>query len=117
MSPDGDYGQVEERLREAVEAVFAEYRDEMEKQYRQVHSTLAVMPMDALQPKSRLHLTQSGLEVVIRYPVDLFHATEMDDRVTRELLKVVDSDPKLKMAGPANILILGSTESPVTRIT
>jgi len=94
----GDYGSAEKRLRETLESVFSEYRDEMEKQYRQVHTTLAVIPKDTLQPKSRLHFTDSGLEVVIRYPVDLLHAAEIDDRVTRELLKAAGpGSPNIKL--------------------
>jgi small-conductance mechanosensitive channel len=89
----------EERLRGAVAAIFAEYRDEMEKQYRHMERTLTTAPGGALQPASRLHLTPSGLEVIIRYPVDLARASEIDDRMTRELLSVIESEPKLKPAG------------------
>jgi hypothetical protein len=70
----------------------------MEKQYRHMERTLAAAPIGALQPASRLRLSASGLEVVIRYPVDLMHASEIDDRVTRELLNAIDSDLNLKPA-------------------
>ncbi len=98
MSPDSDYLHAEERLRAVVEQVFAEYRSEMEKQYRQIAKTLATTTA-VLQPTSRLHPTPSGLEVVIRYSVDLMHGAEIDDRVTRELLVAMDTDPALKQAG------------------
>ena len=98
VSSDSDYRLVEERLRGVVAAIFSEYRDEMEKQYRHMERTLTTAPTGALQPTSRLHLTTSGLEVVIRYPVDLVHASEIDDRVTRELLSVIDREPELKLA-------------------
>jgi len=64
--------------------------------------TLATAPAGILQPTSRLHLTSSGVEVVIRYPVDLMRASEINDRVTRELLNVIDREPKLKPAGSGN---------------
>ncbi len=99
LSSESDYTQAEERLRTTVEAVFADYREEMEQQNRQMQRTLAAVPMGALKPKSRLRLTQSSLEVVIRYPVNLQHAAEIDDRVTRELLRIAEIDPKLKLAG------------------
>jgi hypothetical protein len=70
----------------------------MERQYRHMENTLAAAPSGALQPTSRLHLATSGIEVVIRYPVDLVRASEIDDRVTRELLGVIDRDPQLKLA-------------------
>ncbi len=98
VSPESDYLLVEERLRGVVEAIFAEYRDEMEKQYRHIQKTLSTAPRGALQPTSRLHPATSGLEVVIRYPVDLMNASEIDDRVTRELLGVMEREPALKLA-------------------
>jgi small-conductance mechanosensitive channel len=98
VSSDIDYSFVEKRLLGVVTAIFAEYRDEMEKQYRHMERTLTTTPAGTLQPTSRLHLAPSGLEVSIRYPVDLIHASEIDDSVTRELLTVIDCEPKLKPA-------------------
>jgi small-conductance mechanosensitive channel len=98
VSADSDYRLAEERLRGVVSGIFSQYRDEMQKQYHHMEKTLTTAPAGALEPTSRLHLVPSGLEVTIRYPVDLVHASEIDDRVTRELLNVIDSDPKLKLA-------------------
>ncbi len=98
VSSDSDYSLAEERLRGVVAGIFSEYRDEMQKQYRYMEKTLTTAPTGALEPNSRLHLAASGLEVAIRYPVDLMHASEIDDRVTRELLNMIDGDPKLKQA-------------------
>jgi small-conductance mechanosensitive channel len=98
VPPDSDYRLAEERLRRVVDGVFAEYREKMETQRRQIEKTLTAAPTGALQPTSRLHATPSGLEVVIRYPVDLMDAAEIDDRVTRELLSAMDREPALKQA-------------------
>ncbi len=98
VSADSDYLLAEKRLRGVVEGVFAEYREEMEKQHRQIEQTLPASPTGALQPTSRVYPTPSGLEVVIRYPVDLMHGAEIDDRVTRELLGAMDREPALKQA-------------------
>jgi hypothetical protein len=46
-----------------------------------------------------VRLTPSRLQVVIRFPVDLKHATELDNRLTRELLKPLDREATLKAAG------------------
>jgi hypothetical protein len=46
-----------------------------------------------------LLLTQNGLEVVVRYPVEMDTASEIDDKVTRELLRALDQPPKLRMVG------------------
>ena len=102
LDPKGHYRQVEQRMMEAVNKVFAEYRDGMEAQRRNVERSLN-STIAAFAPESRLHLTQTSLEVVIRYPVDLEHAGEIDNRVTREILDALERDPSLRLqvsAGP-----------------
>lgn len=99
LAPNSDYHLVHERLMGAVETVFAEYREEMEKQHRQLQRTISTVAPPALAPKGRVRLTSSGLEAIIRYPVDLQNASEIDDRVTRELLKAIDREPRLSVAG------------------
>jgi hypothetical protein len=99
LSPDSDYHMVEKRLLEVVETVFADYRDDIEKQRRQLERTLSYGQTDALRPRSRLRITQSGLEAVIHFPVTLQNAAEIDDRVTRELLEAINREPKLKLVG------------------
>lgn len=99
LSPEGNYHQIEERLLEAVNRVYSDYRDRMEVQRRSMERSLRTIQVKALAPESRLRLTASGLEVVIRYPVDVENAAEIDDRVTRELLEAISRDPKLRLLG------------------
>lgn len=82
----------------AVESVFAEYRDSIERQRREMENSLSVVSIN-FAPQSRLHLTQTGLEVVIRYPLELEKAAEVDDRITRALLDAIESEPELKLVG------------------
>jgi small-conductance mechanosensitive channel len=99
LAADSDYRTVEKRLLSVVEAVFEDYREDMERQRKQMERTLSYTQTNALRPKSRLRITSAGLEAVIRFPVTLQNATEIDDRVTRELLKAIDQEPKLKLVG------------------
>jgi len=103
LDPKTNYGQVEQRMMEAVNKVFAEYRDKMELQRRNVERSLN-STIAAFSPESRLHLTQTSLEVVIRYPVELSNAGEIDNRVTRAILEALELDPHLRAqvsAGPS----------------
>jgi small-conductance mechanosensitive channel len=95
LDSKGNYRQVEQRMMEAINKVFAEYRDRMEAQRRNVERSLN-STIAAFSPESRLHLTQTSLEVVIRYPVDLAHAGEIDNRVTRAILEALELDPNLR---------------------
>jgi small-conductance mechanosensitive channel len=99
LSPESDYTVAEQRVREAVEGAFADYREEIERQHRLMERTLTFMSVSAPGPKYRLQLTPSCLEVTIRFPVDLQHASEMDNRITRELLKALGQKPALELAG------------------
>ncbi len=99
LAAESDYRSVEERLMGAVESVFAEYRDKMEHQRRRMQHALSTVAVDLLRPQSRLRLTQSGLDVVIRYPLELEKAAEVDDRITREVMDAIERQPKLKLVG------------------
>jgi small-conductance mechanosensitive channel len=110
LAPESDYHAVEKRLLGTVESVFADYRDEMERQHDQLQRTVSVPLAHGLQPRSWLRITPAGLEAVIRYPVDLGHASEIDDRVTRELLKEVDREPKLNLIGTGGSAIKITTD-------
>lgn len=106
LAPDSDFKAVRERLLNAVESVLADYNEELERQNRAMERNLLGVPDGVLKPNVQLRLTTSGLEALVRFPVDLRHAGEIDERVTRELLKAVEQEPKLKMAGSAPAISL-----------
>jgi small-conductance mechanosensitive channel len=97
LSPETDYGSAKKRLSEAVDAVLADYREEMGRQSRRLE-TFGAAPADALRPRSQLRFTPAGLDVIIRFPVDLRHAAEIDEQITRELLKALAREPEMKLA-------------------
>jgi len=99
LGPGSNYLQVEKRLLEAVNKVFSGYHDKMEMQRRTMERALYSVRDTSLAPESRLRMTPSGMEIVIRYPVELDHAAEIEDRVTRELLEAIGRDPKLRLMG------------------
>lgn len=99
LGPETTYHQVEQRMLDAVNKVYAEYREKMEMQRRRMELSLHSVRAGSLAPESRVRLTPSGLEVVIRYPVELGSAAAIDDQVTRELLEAIGREPKLRLLG------------------
>jgi small-conductance mechanosensitive channel len=95
---DSDYHKVEKNLAEVVNEVFADYKDDIERQRRQLESALGATSTAEFRPRTRLVFTGNGLEAVIRYPVTLQNAAEIDDRITRELLDALN-DNQQKPAG------------------
>jgi hypothetical protein len=63
-----------------------------------MQETLGSIPVGPLAPKLRFRLTAAGLEVVLRFSVKAEMSEEIDDHVTRELLRAIETEPKLKIA-------------------
>jgi small-conductance mechanosensitive channel len=99
LAADSNYRDVEERLMGAVRNVYARYQENMRAQRRRMEQMLSGVSVRELQPESRLRLKQTGLEVVIRFPVVLSDASEIDDEMTRTLLDAIGREPKLKLVG------------------
>jgi small-conductance mechanosensitive channel len=99
LASESDYRSVEERMIEALDTAFAPYRETLEQQRSLMERNLGSVSVGPLQPRTGLKLTPSGLEVRVTFPVQFHEATEIDDRVTREILKELDREPKLKMVG------------------
>jgi hypothetical protein len=56
-------------------------------------------------------LAPSGIEVSIRFPVDVEKAYELDEKVMSELLKAIEKEPRLKLLGSGMPAV--KTEAPV----
>ncbi|HET6841656.1 MAG TPA: mechanosensitive ion channel family protein [Candidatus Angelobacter sp.] len=95
-SAGSDYRQTEKIMLETVGRIFAEYRERIELQRRSMERVLPNVAMESFDPESRLSLTQEGLQIIVRYAVDLVNATEIDDRMIREVLKATGSEPEIR---------------------
>jgi small-conductance mechanosensitive channel len=93
-----DHAPAEKRLLTAVESIYGQYRDVLERQHKEAQSSLdfqTVVP----HPESRLRFIDSGAEITIRYPVEMRRAAEIEDLVTRQIFREVENDPHLTIVG------------------
>ena len=97
FAADSDYHAVDQRLRAAVEVALRDYSKSLEQQRRQMERTLGFVSIGSLAPAVRFHFTAAGLEVVLRFPVESGKAAEIDDRVTKEVLRAINQEPKLTL--------------------
>ncbi len=111
FSADSDYHLVHECVSKAVDTAFAEYRDGIERQRLHMEMSLSSISAGELRPRVQLHLTPSGIEVSIRFPVDVEKAYELDEKVMSELLKAIEKEPRLKLLGSGVPTV--KTEAPV----
>jgi len=104
LSPDCDYRLAEKRLLEAVDEVFARYREAIQRQYIEAEQQLN-MAIDSPKPQSRMQLSRDGLQITIRYPAETRSAVQTADAVSRRLLDAIAREPGLKLvaSGVANI--------------
>ncbi len=105
LTPESNYKLVQDKLNAIVESIFEKYRSVIESQLDNTERRLEVS-LKAPKPESRLQFTDvAGLEFVVRYPVDIRRAAEIDDSVTRMILDSLASTPDLKtsVSGPPKI--------------
>jgi small-conductance mechanosensitive channel len=100
LSPECDYRLAEKRLLEAVDEVFARYRESIQRQSIAAEQSLN-MAIDALKPHARLQLTHDGLIITLRYPAETRTAVQTDDEVARRLLDTIAREPGLKLVATA----------------
>lgn len=82
------------KLFEAVSDVLKDYRDDILRQTQEMQRTAASHGGGDAQPQVQLRFSASGVDAIVRYPVELQHAGEIDERVSREVLNVVSEAAK-----------------------
>jgi hypothetical protein len=84
--------------------VYEKYRKSIESQLGGIERRIEVQ-LKAPVPESKLQFTDTNLEFVVRYPVEIRRASEVDDSVTRAVLDALDTNEPLKAAvtGPPKI--------------
>jgi small-conductance mechanosensitive channel len=92
LTTAGDHKLVQEKLMAAVGAVHEKYGDALQPEYGSADDRMEIF-LKAPVPEAKLQFVDAGLELVVRYPVDLRRASEMDDLVARALLDAMRSDP------------------------
>ncbi|MET0497294.1 MAG: mechanosensitive ion channel domain-containing protein [Steroidobacteraceae bacterium] len=86
-----NYAKVKDQLAEAVVDVIEDYREDIVRQTREIQKTALSSSSGDARPQVQLRFSADGVEASVRYPVQLQHAAEIDERVSQALLNVVSS--------------------------
>jgi small-conductance mechanosensitive channel len=97
LAPGGNHKAAETKITSAVNAVFEKYRANLEQQSGYVEGHMEFQ-LKSPAPESKLQFSDTGLELMVRYPVELRKEAETDDLITRALIDTMNSDPELKNA-------------------
>jgi small-conductance mechanosensitive channel len=95
IMPNGNHKVAQEKLVNTVNAVYAQYREEIERQHAAIERRVDIQ-IEAPRPEARLQFADTGLELLVRYPVEIRKATDIDQQMTRKVLELVETDVALK---------------------
>ena len=94
-----DYAAVKEQLLAAASHVLEKYSDELERQTRELQKTSSWGSGEKTQAQVQLRFSSDSVEAIVRYPVPLQRAAEVEERMSRALLEAArhstDAPPQL----------------------
>ncbi len=93
--PDGNHKVAQEKLVAAVNAVYSHYKEEIERQHAAIERRVDIQ-VAAPRPEARLQFADAGLELLVRYPVEIRKAPDIDEEMTRKVLELIETDSALK---------------------
>jgi len=97
LGPESDGPTAEKELMATVQTMYSSYQSRLERQHLSIEETMGVY-MDTPKPSTRVRFAGSGLEVVVRYPIPLRQAAELDDRMVMEVREMLRKNPSIQLA-------------------
>jgi len=85
---DADYAAIKERLLGAASRVLENYSEELERQTRELNKT-SWGTTEKAGAQVQLRFSNDAIEAIVRYPVPLQRAAEVEERMSRALLDAV----------------------------
>jgi small-conductance mechanosensitive channel len=85
---NGDYSAIKKRLLDAANGVLEKYREEFERQTRELRKTSS-SAAEETHAYVQLRFTADSVEAIVRYPVPLQRAAEVEERMSRKLIDVI----------------------------
>jgi small-conductance mechanosensitive channel len=97
----GNHKDAQEKLVSAVNAVYSKYKQEIERQHSAIERRVDIQ-IGLPQPEAHLQFADTGVELLVRYPVEIRKAPEIDEEMTRKVLELIESDAAMKAAVSGN---------------
>jgi small-conductance mechanosensitive channel len=95
IAPNGDYKAVQQKLMALIEEVYSKYRGEIERQHAAIERRVDIL-VDVPRPEARVQFADGGLELLVRYPVEIRRAPDTDEDMTHRVLALIAKDETLK---------------------
>jgi len=89
-----DYAATKTKLLAAATDALKDFHEEIERQTKEIQRTTSSRASADSQPKVQLNFSATGVQAIVRYPVHLQHAAEIDERMSRELSNAISGAAK-----------------------
>jgi hypothetical protein len=86
-----NYVAVKNVLVQAVTDVIKDYRDDIQRQTREIQKTGLSSTSSESEPQVQLRFSADGVVALVRYPVQLQYAAQIDERVSQALLNAISN--------------------------
>ena len=88
--PSGaDFAALKDQLAAAATSVIKDYHEDIVRQTQAIQKAASAHAVSEVLPQVQLRFSAASVDAVVRYPVQLQHAAEIDERMSRELLAVL----------------------------
>lgn len=101
LQTQSDGNVAEKQLMGIIQKMYSEYQPMLERQHQSIESTLAFY-VEVPKPYTRLRFNGSGMEIIVRYPIPLRRAGELDDRVVLEVEQMLRNNPAIQLLAGAS---------------
>jgi len=95
LAPGADFGLLQRTVLETVEAAYKDSARALGRYQPELEQGVEISVTPPL-PHQHLQFADAGLELLVRYPVDLRNASEVDDKITRMLLDVIKNNKQIQ---------------------
>ncbi len=95
IAPNGNHKAAQEKLVATVNSVYSQYKTHIDRQHASIERRVDIQ-IDVPRPEARLQFADAGLELLVRYPVEIRQAPDIDEKMTRKVLELVETDAELK---------------------
>jgi small-conductance mechanosensitive channel len=97
LVPGGNHKLAQDKLFQTVNSVHDQYRQGFERQRAFIERRIEVQ-LKTPTPETRLQFGDTGLELLVRYPVEIRNESVTDEQVTRKVLELIQSEPEVQAA-------------------
>ena len=97
LSPNAPYQAASKALLRAVRTVYEPYRARIESQHRALESWMDAA-IDSPEVESRLQLVEGGLQLWVRFPVEMQQSATTEEQVAASLVRLMNEDAEVKAA-------------------